>query len=226
MLGINSTSISGVVSATKSDNLPLLNPGDVLPNGAYCIFSSATGINWAMSDTIPVNTSIWGADVLVPKATGVTDFQLSNVTTQAIIDANGDNCAAALTLYYIPSNFTVLPTTEGYLKMEQAIMPVNPAFFTPYDGLTFWTSTEADDDEAWYVTISTSVAWTVTRGPKNVQRYVWPIFSYVVDPPATLPNPPSDTYDLAISRAMVNNCNDLEPFTYGCLKTRYEQIYG
>lgn len=225
---INSSFLAkGIASASLSDNLQLLNIGDELPNKAYCIFSSATGINWAMVDTIPVNTSIWGADILVPKATGVTDFQLSNVTTQAIIDANGDNCAAALAFYGISGGFTgALPTTEGYLKMEQAIMPINPAFFTPYDGLTFWTSTEADNDEAWYVTISTSVAWTVTRGPKNVQRYVWPIFDYIVDPPGTLPNPPGNTYDLAISRAILNNCNDLEPFTYGCLKTRYEQIYG
>lgn len=210
--------IAPSVRGLDSQNIEIVNLGDQNVWG-YCIFSSETEPNYSMADQ-PWNTTYrWGANVLVPKANGVTDFKKSAEATQAIIDVSGDNSAAAAAWYSNPEQRYYLPTTEGYLKMEQVMMPINPAIFNPYNGLTFWTSTEADDDEAWYVTISVTSAWTVTRGLKSVARYAWPITTYIVNKKIDYNNYPGflsrSTTDGGISEAA----------SYLCLQDRFNQIY-
>lgn len=160
-----------------------VNIGDQFALG-YVLYPTTTGgSSWALSEN-PVEfagaTYFWGASVTIPAVTEAVQLDKSGTNTSAIIAASLDGNAAQAATLYSQNNYTayVLPSYEGAQKMEIGLVPAVGSIFIPYDGISFWTSTEKDSLNAYYFTIKDGLPWTFGYDLKTVQRAVWPIIRY------------------------------------------------
>lgn len=159
------------------------NIGDQFELG-YSLYPTTTGgSSWALSEN-PVEYAgslfPWGASVSIPAVTEAVELDKSGTNTSAIIAASLDGNAAQAATLYTQNNYTgyVLPSYEGAQKMEIGLVPVVGGIFTPYDTISFWTSTEKDSLNAYYFTIRDGVPWIFGYDLKTVPRAVWPIIRY------------------------------------------------
>jgi len=157
------------------------NIGDQFELG-YSFYPTVTGeSSWAMSEN-PVELAAvlypWGASIDIPEVNEVTDLDRSNVNTAAIIAASLDGNAAQVATLYTQNDYSgyVLPTTEGGQKIEIGLVGVFD--FTPYDGISFWTSTEKSATQAYYFTIRVGLPWIFGDDAKTSTKAVWPIIRF------------------------------------------------
>lgn len=158
-----------------------VNIGDQFELG-YSLYPTTTGgSSWALSENpveIAGSTFFWGASVSIPAVTEAVELDKSGTNTSAIIAASLDGNAAQAATLYTQNNYTgyVLPSYEGAQKMEIGLVGIYS--FAPYDGISFWTSTEKDSLNAYYFTIKDGIPWSFGYGLKTVARAVWPIIRY------------------------------------------------
>lgn len=157
------------------------NIGDQFELG-YSFYPTVTGeSSWAMSEN-PVDLAAvlypWGASIDIPEVNEVTDLDRSNVNTAAIIAASLDGNAAQVATLYTQNDYSgyVLPTTEGGQKIEIGLVGIFD--FAPYDGISFWTSTEKSSSDAYYFTIRVGLPWIFGDDVKTSTKAVWPIIRF------------------------------------------------
>lgn len=157
------------------------NIGDQFELG-YAFYPVTTGgASWAMAE-IPVDGWAvlypWGASINIPEVNEVADLDRSGVNTAAIISVSLDGNASQVATFYFQNNYTgyVLPTTEGGMKMEISLVGIFD--FAPYDGMSFWTSTEKSSSDAYYFTIRVGLPWIFGYDTKTSTKAVWPVIQY------------------------------------------------
>jgi len=157
------------------------NIGDQFELG-YSFYPTVTGeSSWAMSEN-PVDLAAvlypWGASINIPEVNEVTDLDRSNVNTAAIIEASLDGNASQVATLYTQNDYSgyVLPTTEGGQKIEIGLVGIFD--FAPYDGISFWTSTEKSSSDAYYFTIRVGLPWIFGDDAKTSTKAVWPIIRF------------------------------------------------
>lgn len=159
------------------------NIGDQFVLGYSLYPTTSGGSSWALSEN-PVNLAgtgfFWGASVSIPAVNEAVQLDKSGTNTAAIIAASLDGNAAQAARLYSQNNYTgyALPSYEGAQKMEIGLVPAVGSIFTPYDGISFWTSTEKDNLNAYYFTIRDGLPWLFGYDLKTVQKPVWPIIRF------------------------------------------------
>jgi hypothetical protein len=159
------------------------NIGDQFELG-YSFYPTVTGeSSWALSEN-PVNLAgigyPWGASVSIPEVTEAIELDKSSTNTAAIIAASLDGNAAQVSTLYTQNDYSgyVLPSYEGGQKMEIGLVPIVGSIFLPYDGISFWTSTEKDALNAYYFTIRDGLPWIFGHDLKTSAKAVWPIIRF------------------------------------------------
>ena len=157
------------------------NIGDQFELG-YSFYPTATGeSSWAMSE-LPVDLALvgypWGASVSIPAVTEAIELDKSSTNTVAIIEASLDGNASQIATLYTQNDYSgyVLPAYEGGQKIEIGLVGI--VDFAPYDGISFWTSTEKDNLNAYYFTIRVGLPWTFGYDLKTSLKAVWPIIRF------------------------------------------------
>ncbi len=168
-------------SAYKTGFTGGANIGDQFELG-YSFYPTASGASsWAMSE-LPVGLAAvlypWGANVTIPEVTEAVELDKSSTNTAAIIAASVDGNAAQVATLYTQNDYSgyVLPAYEGGQKIEIGLVGIFD--FTPYDGISFWTSTEKSATEAYYFTIRVGLPWIFGPDSKTNTKAVWPIIRF------------------------------------------------
>jgi hypothetical protein len=179
---IRSTAVAGTLQS-KTGFYNASNVGDQFELG-YALYPTTTGgSSWALSEN-PVDLAgigyPWGASVSIPEVNEALDINKSGTNTAAIIAASLDGNAAQVSTLYTQNDYSgyVLPSYQGADKMEIGLVPMVGSIFAPYDGISFWTSTEKDALNAYYFTIKDGLPWIFGHDLKTSTKAVWPIIQY------------------------------------------------
>jgi len=154
--------------------------GDQFELGYVLYPTTSGGSNWAISENPVISPYFWGTNSDIP--TG-SEIDRSSTNTSTIIASSLDGNAAQIASSYNNGGYTgyVLPSLEAAQKIEIGLVPaLGAGFFIPYDGESFWTSTQdpTDSSKAYYFTIKDGAPWDFLTAAKTNTFNLWPVIRY------------------------------------------------
>lgn len=178
-LSLDSTLVQGQQALGKS-RFTAKTIGEQFQLGYVLYPTTSGGSNWAISENPIMSPYFWGTNSDIPTGSGI---DRSSTNTSTIVSSSIDGNAAQIASNYIQGNYSgyVLPSLEAAQKIEIGLVPaLGAGFFIPYDGESFWTSTQdpADPLKAYYFIIKDGIPWEFSTAAKTSAFNLWPVIRY------------------------------------------------